>query len=204
MNLRMGTISFPVVPFLVRVFPLLVMVGICFAVAADSKTKKTEGVPPIFLTAHYAYVEALDGDVFDLRLLAEDRRAISDVEDALRDWKRYVVTARRDEAELLFVVRKGRIASAQGGGGIGVGNTVPGNQGQGRTNPQTGPEAEASVGAEVGPPDDLLYVYILTPKHERQGPIWKQYLKDGLDKPAIPLFRQLKDAVEAAQKAQKS
>jgi hypothetical protein len=60
------------------------------------------------------------------------------------------------------------------------------------------------VGAEVGPPDDLLYVYILTPKPERQRPIWKQYLKGGLDKPAIPLFKQLKDAVEAAQKAQKS
>jgi hypothetical protein len=137
-----------------------------------------------------------------LRLLAEDRRAISDVEDALRDWKRYVVAARRDEAELLFVVRKGRIASAQGGG-IGVGNTVPGNQGQGRTNPPTTPEAEASVGAEVGPPDDLLNVYILTPKDGRQGPIWKQYLKDGLDKPSIPLFKQLKETVEAAQKAQK-
>jgi hypothetical protein len=32
----------------------------------------------------------------------------------------------------------------------------------------------------------------------------EQYLKGVLDKPAIPLFKQLKDAVEAAQKAQKS
>ena len=159
------------------------MVAFPFSIGHAQK-RTSEEVPKIFLTARYAYVQALDGDIFDLHLVAEDRKAIQDVEDALRDWKRYVITTRRDQAELVFVVRKGRSASAQGRGG--------------------GARARGGLGAEVGPGDDLLYVYMQTSEHELQGPIWKQYLKDGLDTPGIPLFKQLKDTIEAAQEPQKT
>jgi hypothetical protein len=65
--------------------------------------------------ARYAHVEATDGDSFNPRVLPDDRRAIADVQHALLDWKRYILTAKRREAELVFVVRKGDLASVQGG-----------------------------------------------------------------------------------------
>jgi hypothetical protein len=55
--------------------------------------------------------------------------------------------------------------------------------------------------AEGGSPDDFLYVYCINADRSLQGPIWKQYLKNGLNAPAIPLFKlfkQFKDAVEVA------
>jgi hypothetical protein len=159
-------------------------------VLAQSASKKQDAVPKFFFTAHYAYVQAVDGDRFDFRLVDEDRRAIADVENALRDWNRYMVTAKRQEAELVFAVRKGRTVETRGSVGTG-GGSYPPNGG-----------VRGGVGAGVGPTDDLLYVYTVQTDGSLQGPIWKQYLKDGLDAPDILLFKQLKDAVEAASKQQ--
>ena len=56
-----------------------------------------------------------------MALLSEDRKAILDVQNALRSWNRYMITVKR-EADLVFVVCKGHIASAQGSVGGGVSN----------------------------------------------------------------------------------
>ena len=86
---------------------------------------KNEEVPKIFLTAHYVYVEATDGDGLNLRVVPENRKAIADLLYALQDWKRYIVTAKRREAELPFVVRRGSLVSVQGRVGV-EGATKPG------------------------------------------------------------------------------
>jgi len=176
---------------------LFLVIGLlfsCLAFAQSSSTKQEE-TSKALLVSHYVYVEALDGDIFNLHLLADDRKAIMDVENALRAWNRYMITVKRREAELLFVVRKGRIASVHGsfGGGAGNASGYPGV-------PKPHTDGTAGLGGEVGPADDLLYVYLLSPADNVQGPIWKHYMKDGLDTPEIPLFKQFKDAVESASK----
>jgi hypothetical protein len=167
---------------------------------AQSSSKKQDDLPKFFLNARYAYVEAMDGRVFDLRLVDEDRKAILDVENALRTWNRYMVTLKRREADLVFVVRKGRIVDVHGSVGGGGGNHPANGEDSARSG--TRPDATGSLDAEAGSPDDLLYVYTLHPDGSLQGPIWKQYLKNGLNAPEIPLFKQLKEAVEAAEKQQ--
>jgi hypothetical protein len=165
----------------------LLSFGFVCAQAANSK----DTVPPILLTSRYVYVEALDGDSFDPHLIAEDRQAIADVQRAIQNWKRYIVTVKRREAELIFIVRKGRIASVQPNVGVG-GSSRSGGR----------PDVvNAGASADVGGPDDLLEVYILNPDSTRSGPIWTRSMKNGLDTPNMPLFEQLKRAVDAAAKS---
>jgi hypothetical protein len=179
-----------------------IWIGLCavlaIAVVGYSKPNKKDDFPKVLLNARYVYVEAEDGDIHSLKLIPEDRQAIGDVEDALRSWNRYNVTFRRSEAELIFVVRKERIASAKVGGTIGR-STGPGSV-PGTTETET--HEAGRVDAEVGPNQDMLYVYLVNPDGKKIGPVWHQYLKDGLDKPEMPLFQKFKDQVEAATKAQ--
>jgi hypothetical protein len=168
----------------------LLSFGFAFAHAAKSK----DTLPPILLTSHFVYVEGLDGDSFAPGITPDDRQAIADVQHAIQDWKRYVVTVKRSDAELIFVVRKGRIASAQPRVGIGGGSESGGR-----------PDVvRGGASADVGGPDDLLEVCILNPDGSRTGPIWTRTSKDGLAPPDMPLFEQLKQAVDSAAKSAKS
>ena len=142
--------------------PVLV-VTIIGAVLAQGQSKKKDEVPKVLLTSRYVYVEAVDGDVSNPRVLAENRRAITDLQNALQDWKRYVITAKRREAEIIFVVCKGSLASVKGGVGA-----------QGGTTERTG--ANASLDAQLGILDDRLDVYILNPDKSLMGPIWTHSL----------------------------
>lgn len=161
---------------------------------ALAKPKKPDA-PAVFKNARYVYVEAVDGDVFNPRLLPEDRQAIADVEDSLRQWNRYALTMNRNEAELGFVVRKGRLASAGLHGGVSAGSRVPPGQsgpvpGQGRT-------TEVGASGEVGPPDDLLRIQ-LQDQGQLSTIVWYRSMEGGLDAPAVQLVKQLKAAVESA------
>jgi hypothetical protein len=159
---------------------------------AHSKPKKAD-VPAVFENAKYVYVEAIDGDSLRPGLFPEDRQAIFDVQDSLRQWKRYALTVNRADADLVFVVRKGRLAAAQLQGGISGGfRPQPGS-------PQASPTRGTEVGvrAEVGPPDDLLRVYIQN-EGELSAIVWDRSQEGGLDAPGVQLVKQLKAAVERA------
>ncbi|MGB6691372.1 MAG: hypothetical protein WBE76_26355 [Terracidiphilus sp.] len=175
--------------------------------AAPAKTKKTD-VPAVFRNATYVYVESPEGDLYRPGLYPADREAIADVQDALRDWNRYALTARRDQAELIFVVRKGRIASGRIGGDISMGQPLPPTQAPGHGPGQTGPGQTGSgpagsgagieTGVDVGPEDDMLRVYTLSTEGKLQAIVWDRTLTDGLDEPQLILFKQLKAAVDKA------
>src|SRR5258708_4165329 len=75
-------------------------------------------VPEVFAHARFVYVEGMDGGEFDRNLNPEDRMAIADVRDFLKKWGRYTISYERDKAELIFVVRKGRLAEADADVGI--------------------------------------------------------------------------------------
>jgi hypothetical protein len=158
----------------------------------QAKPRKPYKLPAAFDQARYVYVEAEDGQEFNPRLEPEDRDAIADIDKALYDWNRYIVTTRRDQADLIFVVRKGRLAAATLGGQV-------------SSAPQTGPNRPAggpmsgngvAVGTEVGPPDDFLEVFLPNPNEARGALLWQRTLPDGLSPPQLMLFKQLKDEVE--------
>jgi len=156
---------------------------------------KKHTLPAVFNTAQYVWVESMDGDEYRPDLLPADRQAITDVENALRDWGRYILTARRSEAQLVFVVRTGRLA--EGKMGVGIGTRTPGpaaNPYSGQQQPPAGPGVV--MGSEVGPPDDLLQVCQLEEGSRLGNPIWERSESDGLASPSVPLFRDLKRAID--------
>ena len=173
----------PVIALAIAVVPL------------HAKDKKKHAVPAVLGTAQYVYVEAMDGDEFDPHLLPEDRQAIADVREALQDWKRYRLTMDRKDAELLFIVRKGRVASARGMVGTGgIGGPRRPVSGGPRTVPGGGPVVGA--GGEVGPPDDMLEVKTMLPDGRPGAQVWMREEKDGLDAPQVTLVRELRLAVD--------
>jgi hypothetical protein len=179
--------------------PLLV----CFLIVslAQSKPKKAD-VPAVFQNARYVYVEAVDGDILKPGLYPEDRQAISDVQDSIRAWNRYAIALNRNEADLVIVVRKARLAGAQLHAGISGGTrTQPGQSpnpdSSGGPNVQGGRSTEVGAGGEVGPDVDILRIYIQT-DGKLTGTVWSREEDGGLDAPAVPLIAQLKAAVEHA------
>jgi hypothetical protein len=186
------------------------------ALLVQAKDKKQAGVPAVFGQARYVFVEAIDGQEFDPNLYPEDREAIADVRDALQSWNRYALTTEREQADLVFVVRKGRVASADAGvsprggpGSVGSGSGSPGwggsggaqIPGQGRSGGQMGGPG-IQTGGEMGPAEDFFEVCQITPNGKLSSPLWERSMPDGLDAPRVLLFRQLKDAVEKAYPSQ--
>jgi hypothetical protein len=177
------------------VLPILCLLVINLA---HSKPKEP-GVPAVFQNARYVYIQAEDGDILNPELFPEDRQAITDVEERVREWNRYAITINRREADLVFVVRKGRLAEAQLHGGI-FGGSHPQ---PGQTGPASAPDTRPTLGTEIGarggigPPDDLFRVY-LQREGELTSKVWERSEDSGLDAPAVRLVQQLKDAVERA------
>ena len=85
---------------------LILLLVAPFAVA-QQKPKKHSDLPAVFSNARYVYVQAEDGDIMRPGLYPEDRDAISDVQQGIRDWNRYAVAINREDADLIFIVRKG-------------------------------------------------------------------------------------------------
>ena len=171
---------------------------------AQQKTNKHNEVPAIFQSAHYIFVEAVDGDAMKPGLYPEDRQAIFDVQDGLRDWNRYALATRRQEADLVLVVRKGRLASAQTRAGVSLPSRFPpsGNPTQGHPPGQTGDQDGIGAAAEVGPDIDILRVYLLSSDGKLMGPVWSRQIQDGLEAPSVVLLQQLRTAVERAYPSQ--
>jgi hypothetical protein len=166
-----------------------------FGCVAFAQTKQ-EKTPQILLNARYVYVEALldDGKFADPNVSPEDRQAVTNVTHAIEKWGQYKIAARRSEADLVIGVRKGRVASAYGGGHVGI-----------HTSPTGGPpttEAGPISGGEAGPKEDLLWVFTLNPDGTLAGPYWKSAQDHGLETPALALFQQFKKDVSEAVAAQ--
>ena len=176
---------------------------VMLAPLALAKDKKKE-VPALFNSARYVYVQAEDGDVLNPRLFPEDREAIGNVQDELQDWKRYVVTLRQSEADLVMVVRRGRLLSAQAEGGVGIGSrpgpvgNYPENRNPADASNRGGVSTEIGARTEVGPPDDTLRVYAVNPDGSRGAILWSGEMQDGLSAPQMVLVRRLKQQVEHA------
>jgi len=180
--------------------PRVALVLLLLPALLTAQSKKKPPVPAAFNNARYVWVEAINGNEFNPRIDPDDRQAIADVEDALRGWNRYALTASRTEADLIFIVRKGRLATAKVGGSVGVGTapTFPGQR-PGSGPGASGPDASGpgiAVGGEVGSPDDMLEVHELNSDGTLGAMLWQRQFPDGLDAPQVALIAQLKKAVD--------
>jgi hypothetical protein len=168
----------------------LVVVAVVLPTLVFAQTKKKKkSLPAVFGTARYVYVQAEDGDAFTPGLQNEDLRAITDVQNGIQKWNRYALAANASDAELVFIVRKGRLVSGRLGGTVGAGSSpYPGE-------PQT-PRAGGLAGGEAGPPDDLLEVRMRLADGGLSGPVWIRSQPEGLNGLHVPLLEQLREAVE--------
>ena len=165
--------------------------------------KKDPDMPALFRQARYVYVEAVDGDEFNTRLYPEDRQAIADVRHALQTWNRYALAIRRQDADLVFVVRKGRLAGAKVSAGVHIGSRTSvaqtADQDPDRvTAPYPNSRTEVGASGEVGSPEDLLFVDAVNPEGRHGERIWMQSRMGGLDTPQMPLFKEMRAAVDKA------
>jgi hypothetical protein len=124
----------------------------------------------------------------------EDRRALSDVHDALTHWKRYVVTIDPRQADMLIAIRSGRLASVNAGVRVHSKPVIAGGPTYG---------VGTVFGGDVGPRDDYLAVY-QADNGQEGARLWRETDKDGLVGNGPPLFRSFKDEVEAFAKKQAS
>jgi len=181
---------------------------------ASAKKKKDPQASRLFCQAQYAYVGTTDGDVMNPNVLPQDREAADALMNNLQAWKRYVIVYQPREADLVFVVRSGRLASLQGH--VVAGGQYPNgrNPGPGMQDPSAsqnppgtrdpgaageypqGPGIGVGAAAEAGPPNDLLQVYtngdVTDNAHTM---LWERSQADGLQG-SQPLFEHLRDAVE--------
>lgn len=188
-----------------RFIAIALLLAIVPTLAFARKKPKKPALPAIFEHARYVYVEAVDGDEFNPRLYPPDREAIADVMKAISHWKRYVLTYNREEADLVFVVRTGRLAGVKAGYSRGTipdpqsRGTIPGPQSRGNPAQQgRGNDSAISVGAEAGPRDDLLEVCQIDPNGILSSPLWMRTQRDGLEAPDLPLLKELRKEVDSA------
>jgi hypothetical protein len=173
------------------VIALVLLSSLAFA---QNQNKKKPTVSAVFNHARYVWVESMDGDIYNPNLLPADREAITNVQNALRKWGRYVLTADRQDAELVFVVRTGRVAEGRIRGSVSSPGTGP--SGYPNTGPQPDPMGTGGMlGGGIGPPDDLLRV-VVGNDPERGAQVWLRSEKNGLAGPDVPLLQQLKKAVD--------
>ena len=186
---------------------MTLMIGIAAALcvflagALDAQKKKNKNqLSDVVLNAQYVYVEAYDGPEWNPRLTAEDRKAIADVERAVQSWGRYRLALRREDAEIVLQVRKGRIASARAGGGVSVDRIPTHVEFPPTTTTQT--TTHGDTGVETGPAEDLLWVYLTDGGSELSAPLWRGTQSEGLRAPELKLFQRFKDDVNEATAAQ--
>lgn len=167
------------------------------ALLLQAKSKKPS-VPAVFGQAKFVYVEAVDGQEFDPNLNPYDRIAIADVRDALDNWKRYTLTTSRSEADVVILVRKGRMAGANEGI-TPHRSQLPGSGGQiGQPGQQGSIGGGGEMGAEADPPDDFFEVCQVSADGKLSGPLWEQSMPNGLDAPRVMLLERFEEAVDKA------
>jgi hypothetical protein len=184
-----------------RILLSLLLLLMAAATTAQSAPKQEKvDLPKVFDNAQYVYVEAASGDRLSSEVFPGYRQAIYDVEKTVRDWARYsVATTSRDQADLVFIVRKGHAAGASlPVAGI-PSRPQPGSQRSPFPNSSPGDDPRGpGVEAQTGSPDDTLTVFTVSSSGNLNGPIRTQTLKHGLNRPNLPLLKQLKHDVETA------
>lgn len=174
-----------------RLIPLfLLIVLLTPAVAKKRSNLRAELLKAKFVVVT-TYPDGGDNVNLNVRGYAEDRRAIADVETAIRKWGRWTVLSSNNQADLIIAIRKGRLA--------GVGARVP------TTGPTIG---QPRMETEAGPADDMIAVFSahgaesMAPGTDRNidgPPMWRLIQSNALASPNVPGIQQLRKEIEKAE-----
>jgi hypothetical protein len=99
----------------------LLLVSVVVLSSGQSTGQSKKHAPSAMLaSAQYVFVEPYSGSdipaaTVNPHVSAEDREAVGNVQNAILQWGQFKLAARRSEADLLVFIRKGRLASANGG-----------------------------------------------------------------------------------------
>jgi hypothetical protein len=177
---------------------LLLLIATTTVGHAQNKPKKHPGLPEAFENAHTVFVETREGDITDITLDPQDRTAILDIQDGIQDWGRYSLSRSRIDADLIILIRKGRLQRDR------PNSRFPASS-PNSTHPPIQDPADASQGSESNRSNDgftqekdELQVYTLQSNGKLKGPIWHSEEVRGLDSPNLLLLQRLKIEVEKA------
>jgi hypothetical protein len=73
--------------------------------SAVALAKDYRDFPGILKNARYVYVTSYDGNEFSSNVLPEDRQAIVNVQNAIRDWGKYTLVYEPWQADMIVVVQ---------------------------------------------------------------------------------------------------
>jgi hypothetical protein len=150
--------------------------------------KNKQVFPKLIVNARYVMVTTSFGDFpSDTRIMPGDRRAMADVQEAIQKWGRYSLAYSPQDAELIIVVRKGRIAEALAGVHVHGGTGQP------------DPSIEPQVNGDAGDPQDMVMIYDASLGTD-SPPLWRSREKGGLEPPQMKLLEKLRSDVDAAAK----
>lgn len=89
--------------------------GLDVVAASSLWAKGKVEIPDVILSSTYVMVTTYDGDLFNPDLIPGDRQAVADVQEAIEKWGRYKLVYTAREADMILVVRTGRVLEARGG-----------------------------------------------------------------------------------------
>lgn len=165
-----------------------------FALALKAEDKNA--IPAVVKNATSVMVTTSSGDVFSPDVSPEDRHAVQNVQNTIQKWGRYKLVYNRGEADLILVVRTGRLAEVKGGAQVA---TTTQRQGNGTYRSHGSAE---SIGGEVGDPQDTLEVYMAS-RGIDGPPLWRGRAPGGLRAPQMQLMQEFRSKVEASEKKKK-
>lgn len=144
-------------------------------------------LPKLVVNAKYVLVTTYQGyDLTNPNILPGDRRAVIDVQNAIRKWGHYALANRPEDSDLILLVRKGRAVATQPQVRVEVGSSRPAQLG-----------ADAPV--DLGDSRDMLAMYDSTVGVD-SAPLWRDIMSEGLAAPDVELVQKLRKAVEQAAK----
>jgi hypothetical protein len=87
----------------------LVLLATTLAVAAPKPPKASSppnipAFPGILVNARFVYVTSYDGGQFDPNLFADDRQAISTVQEAMQKWGKFILVYEPGQADIVLMV----------------------------------------------------------------------------------------------------
>lgn len=167
---------------------------LCTSLQAQTKDARMNRI----LAARFVMVTTENGDVFDPKIISDDRKAAGDIQNKFTEWKRFTLVYRPEDADIVIAVRTGGRVRANSG--VHIGN-MPRNPNGSRIPDASDSGRQTTVGpittADVGPKDDLFSVYDAH-DYPTSMVLWRREQKNGLGYPTQPLFDQFKQAVEKA------
>ena len=112
---------------------------------------------------------------------------MTDVQNAIEKWDKYTVVYEASNADLIIVIRKGRIAEGTSGLRVHVGSEKP------------SPTVGSVLNADAGDPQDMIAVFDAAQGFD-SAPLWRERKADGLNPPEMILVQELRSLVEKAAK----